>query len=195
MSREQLRFVLGLTVAASLLIVGYFVVSALRAQKVNDDEIRRLAADVVPEAEQRMQNFRRAKIRDGKKVWEIAARQARYSQEHGDIVVEGPEVSLYLKDGEVVALRCREGRVRLDNDEEVMRLELAGEIEVRLNGFVITTDSAVYESEQNTISSPGTVRVVGNGVEVEGQGYSVDVAEKRLSLAANVRTTVMRKEG
>ncbi|MBI3247196.1 MAG: LPS export ABC transporter periplasmic protein LptC [Deltaproteobacteria bacterium] len=195
MSREQLRFVLALTVTASLLVVGYYVMSSLRAQKANDEEIRRLTQDVAPEAEQRMQNFRRAKIRDGRKVWEIAARQARYSQEHGEIVVEGPEVSLYPKDGEVISLRCQEGRVRLDGDEEVTHMELSGEIEVRLNGFVITTASAVYDSELHTISSSGSVRVVGNGIEVEGQGYTMDVAAKRLTLAANVRTTVMKREG
>lgn len=195
MSREQLRFVLALAVTASLLVVAYSVMSSFRVQKANEEEIRRLAEDVVPEVAQRMQNFRRAKIRDGRKVWEIAARQARYSQENGEIVVEGPEVSLYPKDGEVISLRCQEGRVRLDGDEEVTHMELSGEIEVRLNGFVITTASAVYDSELNTISSPGPVRVVGNGVEVEGQGYAVDVAAKRLTLAANVRTTVMKREG
>jgi LPS export ABC transporter protein LptC len=195
MSREQLRFVLALAVTASLLVVGYAVMSSLRVQKANDEEIRRLAQDVVPEAQQRMQNFRRAKIRDGRKVWEIAARQARYSQENGEIVVEGPEVSLYPKEGEVISLRCQQGKVRLDGDEEVAHLELSGAIEVRLDGFVITTANAVYDSELNTISSAGPVRVSGNGVEVEGEGYAVDVGAKRLTLAANVRTTVMKREG
>lgn len=195
MSREQIRFVIALVVVASLGMVGYYVTTSLKAQRQQEQDLTKWVADVVPEAAQRMQNFRRAKIRDGKKVWEIAARQARYSQENNEIVVEGPEVSLYMKDGDVIALRCQEGRVHLDGDEEVSRMELSGNLEIRINDLVITTPSAEYNSEQNTIASSGPVRIVGRGLEVEGQGYSVNVSEKRLTLNADVRTTVTKGEG
>jgi LPS export ABC transporter protein LptC len=164
-------------------------------QKRRESELAPLVQDVAPEAAQRMQNFRRAKIRDGKKVWELAARQARYSQDNNEIIVEGPEVSLYLKDGDVIALHCQEGRVHLGSDEEVTRMELTGNLEVRVNDFVITTPNAVYESEHNTISSSGPVRIVGQGLEAAGQGYTVDVAEKLVTLNADVRTIVSKGEG
>lgn len=195
MSREQARFIIALVVVVSLAVVGYYVAASLRAQRQQELDITKWAMDVVPEAAQRMQNFRRAKIRDGKKVWEIAARQARYSQEKNEIVVEGPEVSLYLKDGEVIALRCQEGRIHLDGDEEVSRMELSGGLEIRLNGMVITTPNAVYDSEPNTITSSGPIHIVGRGLEVEGQGYTVNVSEKRLTLHADVRTTMTKGEG
>lgn len=195
MSRAQARFIVALAVMISLGIVGYQLISTLRAQKQNERSIAHLVTDVAPEAEQRMQNFRRAKIRDGEKVWEIAARQASYSQEKNEIVVEGPEVTLYVKNGDVIALRCHEGRVHLNNDEEVVRMELSGDLEMRVGDFVITTPNAVYENERNAIFSDGPVRIVGQGVEVEGQGYTVDVSEKRLTLNAEVSTTVMRGEG
>jgi LPS export ABC transporter protein LptC len=195
MSREQARFMIALAVVISLGIVGYQLVTTLRAQKQNEQDIARLVTDVAPEAAQRMQNFRRAKIRDGKKVWEIAARQASYSQENNEIVVEGPEVTLYVKNGDVIALRCQEGRVHLNDDEEMIRMELSGDLEMRVGDFVITTPNAVYENERNAIFSDGPVRIVGQGVEVEGQGYTVDLAEKRLTLNAEVHTTVARGEG
>lgn len=195
MSRDQVRFLIALAVVTSLIIVGYQLVAALQAQKRIEHDMAHLVDDVEPEATQRMQNFRRAKIRDGKKVWEIAARQARYSHENNEIVVERPEVSFYMKNGDVVALRCHEGRVRLDDHEEVIRMELSGDLEMRINDFVITTPNAVYESERNVIFSDGPVRIVGQSVEVEGQGYTVDVAEKRLTLNAKVQTTVTRGEG
>jgi LPS export ABC transporter protein LptC len=196
MSREQARFIIALIIVVSLSVVGYYVATSLRAQRQQERDLTKWAADVVPEATQRMQHFRRAKIRDGKKVWEIAARQARYSQEKNEIVVEGPEVSLYLADGEVIELHCQEGRVYLNgDDEEVSLMELAGDLEIRVKDLVITTPNAVYNSEQNTITSPGPVRIVGRGLEVEGQGYTVNVAEKMLTLNADVRTTVTKGEG
>jgi LPS export ABC transporter protein LptC len=195
MSRAQVRFIIALAVAMSLVIVGYQLVTTLKAQRRHEQDIARLVTDVAPEMAQRMQNFRRAKIRDGKKVWEIAARQASYSQENNEIVVEGPEVTLYVKNGDIIALRCHEGRVHLNDDEEVIRMELSGDLEMRVGDLVITTPNAVYENERNAIFSNGPVRIVGQGVEVEGQGYIVDVAEKRLTLNAAVYTTVARGEG
>ncbi|MGE0679404.1 MAG: LPS export ABC transporter periplasmic protein LptC [Candidatus Binatia bacterium] len=195
MSRAQARFIIALTVMVSLIIIGYQLVTTLQAQRQNEQNIAHLVTDVAPEAAQRMQDFRRAKIRDGKKVWEIAARQASYSQEKNEIIVEGPEVTLYAKNGDVIALRCQEGRVHLNDDEEVIRMELSGDLEMRVGDFVITTPNAVYENERNAIFSDGPVRIVGQGVEVEGQGYTVDVAEKRLTLNAEVSTTITRGEG
>jgi len=194
-SRGQARFLIALVVAISLIVVGYQLISTLQTQRLNEQDLAQLAKDVVPEVAQRMQNFRRAKIRDGKKVWEIAARQASYLQEKNEIVVEEPEISLYIKDGDVIALRWYEGRVHLDEDEEVIRIELSGNLEMRVNDFVITTSQAVYESERNTIVSESPVRIVGQGVEVEGRGYTVDVSAKRLTLKAEVQTTVIKGEG
>jgi LPS export ABC transporter protein LptC len=194
MSQEQIRFLIALAVAISLTVVGYQLITALRTQKLQERDLAHLVKDVEPETAQRMQNFRRAKIREGKKVWEIAARQANYLQEKNEIVVEGPEVSLYIKDGGVIALRCQEGRVHLSEDEEVIRMELSGDLEMRVDDFVITTPQAVYESERNAIFSDGPVYIVGQGVAVEGRGYIVEVSEKRLTLKADVQTTVTRGE-
>ena len=195
MSRGQLRFIIALTVAISLFVVGYQLVATLRMQKRQEQNLAHLAKDIAPETAQRMQNFRRAKIRDGKKVWEIAAQQARYMQEDNEIIVEGPEVSLFVQDGDAIVLRCREGRVHLGEDEEVIRMELSGGLEMRVNDLVITTPEAVYESDRSVIFSEGPIRLVGQGVEVEGTGYTVDILEKRLTLNAEVRTTVTRREG
>jgi LPS export ABC transporter protein LptC len=195
MNREQVRFIIALVVVVSLAVVGYYVATSLRAQERQEQDLTKWAKDIVPEVAQRMQNFRRAKIRDGKKVWEIAAQQARYLQDNNEVVVERPEVSLYLKDGEIIALRCQEGRVYLDGDEDVTRMELSGDLEIRVNDLVITTPNAVYNSEQNTIVSSGPIHIAGRGLEVEGQGYTVNVSEKRLTLNADVRTTMTKGEG
>jgi len=195
MSRGQIRFIIALAVSIVLLVVGYQLVSTLRMQREQEQNLARLAKDIAPETAQRMQNFRRAKIRGDKKVWEIAARQARYVQEENEIVVEEPEVSLFVKDGDTITLKCREGRVHLGKDEEVIRMELSGGLEIRVNDLVITTPTAVYESDRGVIFSDGPIHLVGQGVEVEGKGYTVDVMEKRLTLNAEVRTTVTRSEG
>jgi len=174
----------------------YYLTVTLQDQQAKEKEIEGILSEVQPEVDQRLQNFRRVQMRDGKKVWEIAARQARYVESSGEVAIDAPEVSLYLKDGEVIALRCGEGLLHLGADaQEVTRIELKNDLEIQVGEFSLRTQEAVYDSEQNTISSPGFVQISGRGLLIEGQGYSVNMDEKFLTLNAEVRTTITREEG
>jgi LPS export ABC transporter protein LptC len=191
MSRAQFRFVLGVAILLLLVVVGYHLILNVQMQRARTALLDQIVPDLSQEAEQRMQDFRRVKVRDGKKVWEIAARQARYFSESGAVVVDDPEVSLYFSDGEIIALRCREGRVHLDvGTQDITKIELRGDLEMRLGDFVMNTQEAIYESNLNVISSPSPLQVRGPGMTVEGQGYTIEVAHKRLTLNAAVRTTL-----
>jgi LPS export ABC transporter protein LptC len=190
MSRAQFRFVLGVAVLLLLVAIGYHLIVNVQTQRARTALIDKIVPDLSQEAEQRMQDFRRFKVRDGKKVWEIAARQARYFGESSEVVVDDPEVSLYFGDGEVIAFRCREGRVQLDaGAQDITKMELRGDLEMRLGDFVLNTQEAIYESKLNVISSPSLLQVLGPGLTVEGQGYTIEVAHKRLTLDSDVRTT------
>jgi LPS export ABC transporter protein LptC len=185
-------------VAAVLLMVGvvYHLTVTLRKQHHNTRLINNIRKDVVPEVDQRMQDFRRVQVRDGKKIWEIAARQARYFEAEGEIIVEAPEVSFYLSNVEVVALRCGEGRLHMGKDEKtITQMELKHDLQVQMGDFSFRTQEAVYDSEHDTISSPGAVQITGRGLLVEGQGYTLAVSDKRLVLNADVHTTVTKEEG
>ena len=65
---------------------------------------------------------------------------------------------------------------------------------MRIGDFSIKTQAATFESALNTIVSDGAVQIDGPGLSAAGQGYSVDVAEKRLTLNADVQTTISKEE-
>ena len=198
MSRGQVRFLIISLVVILLAAVGRgLIINTDRAD--NNDP----AIDPTPDptatstSEQRMENFKRVKIQpDGKKAWEIVASKARYSPEDHLVIVESPQFSFYTKEGEPLSLRSREARVLLtsDKNEDVTRVELSGDLEMQVNDFLIKTQEAIFEAEQNRISSPGAVQIDGPGVTVVGQGYSVDVTNKLLTLEAEVQTTLSRSE-
>lgn len=195
MNRGQIRFIIAGAVLFLLMGVGYRLRVTFLQQHETEAKVKELAPDLVTTTEQRMKDFRRTKIRDGKKVWEIAARQARYSQERQEVIVEGPEFSLYLKDGEIIAVKSQEARVQLDsNGQDVTRVELKGNLEMRIGDFSIKTQEATFESEQNTLVSDSSVQIDGPGLSVAGQGYTVDMTGKRLTLNADVQTTVNKGE-
>lgn len=196
MSRHQIRFMLGITVLGLILALGY-----LSSQVGKDPATARLidelsTPDVTEETMvQRMTEFRRVKMQDGKKVWEIVARQARYFADTNAVVIDTPEVSLYFSDGEAVALRCQEGTVHLNGESDLLHIDLRGNLEIQMGAVSLKTDQATYDRQKNTISSDGVIYVVGQGFTLEGKGYTVAVDTKQLTLKAEVYTTVTRESG
>ncbi|MCY4389614.1 MAG: LPS export ABC transporter periplasmic protein LptC [Desulfurellaceae bacterium] len=196
MSRHQIRFMLGITVLGLILALGY-----LSSQVGKDPATARLidelsTPDVTEETMvQRMTEFRRVKMQDGKKVWEIVARQARYFADTNAVVIDTPEVSLYFSDGEAVALRCQEGTVHLNGESDLLHIDLRGNLEIQMGAISLKTDQATYDRQKNTISSDGVIYVVGQGFTLEGKGYTVAVDTKQLTLKAEVYTTVTRESG
>lgn len=190
MRRGRVRFILAVTVTLLFVAVGYYLMANVRAQKDTKDLVERLAPDLSAEADQRMQDFRHAKMQDGKKVWEVAARQARFSQETGELIIDEPELSLFLDNGEMVALRCREGRIYMDGQQDITRMQLRGDIRMQIGNFLLHTQEAMYESARNTVSASSPVYITGRGFTAEGQSYTVEVADKRVTLNAGVTTTV-----
>jgi LPS export ABC transporter protein LptC len=198
MSRSQARFIVSALVFVLLAVVAQRLIVN---QRKGEDEIAKLTkSNPIPaNNEQQMNDFTRVKYRpDGKKAWEIVARKARYSTDNNLVIVETPQFSFYPKDGDAFSLRSREARVLLTSDkdkkEEVMRIELTGDLELQIGDFVITTQEAIFESEQNRISSPSAVQINGPGVAIAGQGYAVDVVNKYMTLEAEVKTELSRSE-
>lgn len=196
MGRNQVRFVLGVSVLALIAVLGY-----LGSQSRHESETQRLLDEISSQAAgddavQRMSEFRRIKMEDGEKVWEIAARQARYLADNNTVIIDSPEILLYFRDGETVMLRCQEGTLHLHEEtQDLLRIDLHGELRMQVGDISFTTDRAVYDHQNNTIASDGVLHVVGEGFTIEGRGYSVAVDTKQLFLNSDVRSTVSRKVG
>lgn len=196
MGRNQIRFVLGIGVLVVIVVLGY-----LGARLRQDAETRQMLDEIAASTEdgavsQRMSEFRRIKMKDGRKVWEIAARQARYLTDSNTVVIDSPEISFYFQDGETVELNCREGTIHLHEEtQDLVRIDLNGSLTMQVGDVSFTTDRAVYDHQDNTIVSDGVLNVAGEGFTAAGRGYSVTVDTKRLVLDADVRTTMTRKVG
>ncbi len=188
MSRRQLRFVAVFCAVFLLVGVGYGVVRSVREQRAQ--ELQHLGLDIASEVGQRIQNFRRVSIREGKKVWEIAAREARYFETEGMVVVDDPEVVFYFGEGETISVRGEEGRLHL-RGQKVEQIVLKGKLEVRFADFLVATEEAVYSWQQDRIYSPGVVEITGRGLTIKGEECEVAMADKKLTLARNVQTVVV----
>lgn len=152
------------------------------------DELRVLT-EVLPDVAQRIQNFHRVKVEGGRKVWEVSAREARYLEPEQLVVVDAPQLEVFLPDGRTVALRGTTGRVYLEK-RELDRVELEGEIEVQMGEYALHTANARYEARRGIIVAPGDVRITADTLELHGRAMEVDVRAQQLVLGAGVQTTL-----
>jgi LPS export ABC transporter protein LptC len=152
-------------------------------------EQTRTVMEVLPNVAQRIQNFHRVKVDNGRKVWEVSAREAQYLENEEVVVVDAPVLEVFFKDGRTVSLRGHAGKVFL-KDRELRRVELEGEIEMGLDEYSLHTDTVNYDAESGVITAPGQVRIAGTDFELTGERMQVNVADQQLALSARVKTTL-----
>lgn len=152
-------------------------------------EVAAPAVEILPGVNQRIQSFHRVKVVDGRKVWEVSAREAQYREDEGRVTVFDPVVALYLDEGGEVSLRGTSGTVFLDG-RDLKRVEVEGAIAVQIGEYALTTDRATYEADRDLVVAPGKVQIRGGGLEAEGERMEVEVATQRLRLTDRVTMTL-----
>jgi LPS export ABC transporter protein LptC len=185
--RKYLRVTLIAAVLVTLGAVGALVGRNLWRQ--HQKEILQQTLEMLPGVSQHIRDFRQVKMKDGRKVWEVAATDARYFDDSDSIVVRGPVLSWYLEDGRRVGLEGDEGRIRLDKGN-VAHVELDGNIQVFLADYQVRADRALYDHTTDLITVPGVVEITGRALEVRGRDMEVSIDNQHLSLRENVSTVM-----
>jgi len=183
--RARGALIAGVTLALASLgyVLGRTMVS--RQQAVSAPPL----GDIPTEVSQRISDFRRVKVKDGRKVWELVAREADVKGDRTVVEVEAPSVAFFAEDGRAVEVKGARGLVHLDGSN-VEKIELGGGIEVRVGDYVVRTDEAVYVQAEDSVTSPGKVRVEGSEIALEGDGLVIELARQRLRFLRGVTTSM-----
>ena len=188
MRRTRLRAALLLLVAVSAGGIAYLVSRNVVARRV--DPLRELGEDFLPLVAQRIQNFRRVKVENGRTVWQITAKDAQYFEHSGEIVVREPEMTFYLENDRQVHVAGAQGRLVLSGGRELQTLTLSGSVAVRLDDLELRTEEATYDRARDLITSPVLVTIRGRTLEVRGKGMEVEVGPQHVRLLEDVHTVV-----
>ena len=186
-------------ISISLGTVIYKVAETLWLQKVmefQDDPIKIL--DLVPQAALQLKDFRRSKVEEGRKVWEITGDEAVYLKADREAVITSPRLVFYNQNEENVEVRGDVGHIYF-NEREMDRLELRGEVEIYYQGFILKTNEIVYYQNKNQVISKGKVAMKGKGLDSEGVGAEISLNNSKLRLRDKVKTkirpNVLAKQG
>lgn len=185
--RKTRRFILVLTILASLGGVAYKVTDTVQSMKQEIKKNPLKALDYLPESALQLKDFHRAKIEDGRKVWELFGDEAQYFRDQKEAVIKKPRFYYYDKKGETAETYGDEARIYL-NDKELEKLVLSGGIRVNFQGFVLQSEEASYLPAKDQIVLPTRTKVVGDGFELEGSRMEVELESKKIRLVNNVKT-------
>jgi LPS export ABC transporter protein LptC len=147
------------------------------------------ALDYLPESALRLKDFHRAKIENGRKVWELFGDEANYFKEQKEAVVKRPRFYYYDKNGNIAETKGDEALVYL-NEKELERMEVRGAIQVTFQGYVLKSEEANYLPAKDQIVLPTRTTVVGDGIEVEGERMEVELENKKIRLVNAVKTKI-----
>jgi LPS export ABC transporter protein LptC len=188
--RKRRRLILLVVIFLSLGGVGYKVAESIWAMKVN--EIRRnplKALDYLPDSALQIKDFRRAKVEDGRKIWELVGDEARYFKDKREAVIKNPKFFYYDSNGETAETTGATAHLFF-NERELEKMQLEGGIQVSYQGYVLISEEAIYLPADQQIVFPGRALVAGNGLHFEGSRMEVELETKKLRMLRNVKSRV-----
>jgi LPS export ABC transporter protein LptC len=188
--RRRNRLVLLVVIFLSLGGVTYKVAESLwimKAQEIRKNPLK--ALDYIPESQLQIKDFRRAKMENGKKIWELFGDEANYFKEQKEAVIKKPRFYYYNKEGETAETTGDTARLFF-NEKELEKMQLQGGVQVTYQGYVLKSDEATYFADAGRIILPKRATVVGNGLEVEGSRMEVELEVKKVRLLQNVKTKI-----
>ena len=124
-------------------------------------------------------------IEDGKPRWRLVAKQVERKSSSGVMEVISPRLSFYNEDGEPEG-SLQAGTGELSNDYQQVSLNE----DVVLNnsdGYTLYTDHLDYDHATQTAMTDAHVRLVGDGMRLEGTGLIFNLKQERLSLKSKVK--------
>src|SRR5215471_13229720 len=186
--RKWRRLTLLAAIFISLGGVVYKVAENIWITKVQEIKKNPLKAlDYVPESALHMKDFRRAKIEDGRKVWEIVGDEANYYKEQKQAVIKNPRFYYYDKKGETAETTGEVAKLFF-KEKELEQMQLHGNVEVNYQGYTLRSEEAIYLPDKQQIVLPKKATVVGEGLQMEGSSMQVELDEKKVRLIQNVKT-------
>lgn len=185
LERIQVRRLLIAGVMLALGGLGYVLGRTMSAQQA---VISKPTEELEPDVSQRIKDFRRVKVKDGHKQWELTAHEAEFFTDKGEVEISAPKLAFFGGDGRNVEVNGREGRIYLSNGD-VQRIDLSGGIDVTVGDYFVQTEKAIYFQNINSIAAPGEVRVKSSDMAITGQAMLLDLGAQKALFRNGVETT------
>lgn len=185
MNRMRLRMVLVLVLCVSFGSLAFFLGRSMLEQQV--EVTRSSMPEMAENIEQRIQGFHRVNVRDGTKVWDLRATQARIQKGQNRILVDEPRIELHDADWAKVNVRSGSGQVDL-KEGELDRVELDGGLVLDFGGYRLESTRGTYLGEDRLIVLAEGGAVVSAVVDLSGSFMLLSLDKSVLGVVGDVVT-------
>jgi LPS export ABC transporter protein LptC len=188
-TRKSRRLVVLVAVFLALGGIAYKVIETLTQaqQEIMKNPLK--ALDYLPESALHVKDFRRAKVENGRKIWEIMGEEADYFKDQKQAVIKKPRFFYYEAKGEVAEGSGAVARMFL-GDKDLQKLQLEGGIQVTYQNYILKSEEAVFFPQEQRILLPKRTTLVGGGFELEGSSMEIELESQKVRLVSNVKTKI-----
>jgi LPS export ABC transporter protein LptC len=126
-------------------------------------------------------------VEEGHARWRLVARQVERRAESGSLNVDSPQMDFYdMQGGSKGSLQADRGII----SDDYQKVGLRGDVILKNSaGYTLFTDSLDYDQSTQTATSDATVRLVSEGLHVEGSGLVLYPHQDRFFLNADVKAS------
>ena len=131
-------------------------------------------------------------IEDGSARWRLVAQQVERQSASGVLGLTSPQLSFYDEQGQPKGfLQAGKG----DVSDDYQQVRLRGDVVLKnAAGYTLYTDSLDYDHTKQVATTDANVRMVADGVQMEGRGLVFFLKQERLLLKADVKGTLDSKQ-
>jgi LPS export ABC transporter protein LptC len=124
-------------------------------------------------------------IEEGRAQWRLVSQQVERQSASGIMGLNSPELSFYDEQGEMKGfLQASKGEV----SDDYKKVQLRGDVVLKNSaGYTLYTNRLDYDHATQMATTDAHVRLVGDGIKLEGTGLVFYAKQERLLLNANVK--------
>ncbi len=187
--RKTRRLILLLAVFLSLGGVGYKVYETVSQTRREIKKNPLKVLDYLPESALHVKDFRRAKVENGRKIWEVVGEEADFYKDQREAVIKKPRFLYYDRNGEAAEAAGEVARMFL-GEKDLEKLQIEGGVNVKYQDYVLTSEEAVYLPEHQRILLPQRTKITGGGFELEGASMEVELESQKIRMLNDVKTKI-----
>ena len=120
--------------------------------------------------------------RDGRKEWSLDAASARYLNAEKQVILTELSMVFYLEDQQDLTLKADSGVLLTDSKD----VKIEGNVELRSNDALLTTQRLRYGHEQRILTSPSPVKITGDSYRLSAERMQLDLNTNQAIFEGNI---------
>lgn len=197
-SRKQ-SMIVAVVLIALFLIVARLQMNSERPDTlppVNEELSKELSAinsdsDTPVQSHFSLKDFHRAETKDGKKLWEVKAKEGTYIPEENAANITDATLFFYHKKRKPVKMTAPTSVIHLDGTS-LSYAEMTGGVTIKAErNTILKTKKAIYNKKTEMITAPGKVHITSEMGKISGNQLSANVTTREIKILNNVKTTIV----